>query len=469
MVASKAGWLLTATAALLGGCSLAPDYQRPAMTAPVAFKESAPWQVAAATPAPSGKWWQAFGDPALDALEARIDAGNFDLAAASARYEQARSLVRQARADLFPQIGVAASGERDRLSANRPLGKGIASTQTDKVVGGSLAYELDLFGRVRNSVAAGRANAHAAAFDVEGVRLGLQSQLAATYFDLRGLDARILLLRQTVDSFQRAFDLTDTRHSGGIASGIDVSRAQAQLSSARAELSSVEIDRAKDEHAIAVLVGEAPATFSIAVADPQTRPPVIQPGLPSTLLERRPDIAAAERRVAAANAQIGVARAAFFPNVTLGAQGGFESIGGDWLNAASSFWALGPLQAALTVFDGGRRAAQVRQTRAQFDEAAANYRQTVLDAFREVEDDLATQRLLVAGEADQAAAAKAAETTRDLALIRYRDGAADYLEVVTAQTAALDAERALLQVRTRQLQAAGDTFRALGGDFRAGK
>ena len=218
-----------------------------------------------------------------------------------------------------------------------------------------------------------------------------------------------------------------------------------------------------------MLVGEAPSTFSIPVADPQTRPPAIQPGLPSTLLERRPDIAAAERRVAAANAQIGVARAAFFPNVTLGAQGGFESIGGDWLGAASSFWALGPLQAALTVFDGGRRAAQVRQARAQFDEAAANYRQTVLDAFREVEDDLATQRLLVAGEADQAAAAKAAERTRDLALIRYRDGAADYLDVVTAQTAALDAERALIQVRTQQLQAAGDTFRALGGDFRAGK
>lgn len=461
---SKAGWLLTATAALLGGCSLAPDYQRPAMTAPAAFKESAPWQAAAATPAPSGKWWEAFGDPALNALEARIEAGNFDLAAASARYEQAQALVRQARADLYPQIDAAASGERDRLSANRPLGKGIASTQTDKVIGGSLAYELDLFGRVRNTIAAGRANAHAAAFDVEGVRLGLQSQLAATYFDLRGLDARILLLRQTVESFQRAFDLTDTRHSGGIASGIDVSRAQAQLSSARAELSSVEIDRAKDEHAIAVLVGEAPATFSIAVADPQTRPPAIQPGLPSTLLERRPDIAAAERRVAAANAQIGVARAAFFPNVTLGAQGGFESIGGNWLNAASSFWALGPLQAALTVFDGGRRSAQVRQARAQFDEAAANYRQTVLTAFREVEDDLATQRLLVAGEADQATAAKAAEQTRDLALIRYRDGAADYLEVVTAQTAALDAERALLQLRTQQLQAASDTFRALGGD-----
>lgn len=450
--------------ALLGGCSMAPSYQRPALAVPQSFKESGPWQAAATTPAPAGKWWTVFADPELDALEARIDQGNFDLAAASARYDQAQALVRQARADLYPQLSVGASVDRNRLSANRPVARGLASTQTDKIVGGSLAYELDVFGRVRNSVAAGQATARAAAFDVAGVRLGLQSQLAATYFDLRGLDARILLLRQTVDSFQRAFDLTDTRHSGGIASGIDVSRAQAQLSSAKSELSTVEISRAKDEHAIAVLVGEAPSSFSIAVADAPATPPVIAAGLPSTLLERRPDIAAAERRVAAANARIGVARAAFFPNVTLGAQGGFESIGGDWLNAASSFWALGPLQAALTVFDGGRRSAQVRQARAQFDEAAADYRQTVLDAFREVEDDLAAQRLLIAGAADQAAAARAAEHTRDLALIRYRDGAADYLDVVTAQTAALDAARSRIQLRTQQLQAAADTFRALGGD-----
>jgi multidrug efflux system outer membrane protein len=461
-VASKR-WLLTLTAALLGGCSLAPDYQRPALAVAPAFKEAAPWQQAAATPPPAGKWWQAFGDASLDTLEERIEAGSFGLAAAVARYDQARALVRQARADLFPQIDASASVDRTRLSANRPIARGLASTQTDKIIGGSLAYQLDLFGRVRNNIAAGRANAAASAFDVAGVRLGLQSQLAATYFDLRGLDARIILLNQTVSSYQRAFDLTDTRHSGGIASGIDVSRAQAQLSSAKSELSSVEIDRAKDEHAIAVLIGETPSTFAIPVADDQTRPPMIAAGLPSTLLERRPDIAAAERRVAAANAQIGVARAAFFPNVTLGGQGGFESVGGNWLGAASSFWALGPLQAALTVFDGGRRAGQVRQARAQFAEAAANYRQTVLTAFREVEDDLATQRLLVAGEANQAQAAKAAEQTRDLALIRYRDGASDYLEVVTAQTAALDAERALLQLRTQQLQAASDTFRALGG------
>jgi outer membrane protein, multidrug efflux system len=273
-----------------------------------------------------------------------------------------------------------------------------------------------------------------------------------------------VLLRQTVDSYQRAFDLTDTRHSGGIASGIDVSRAQTQLSSAKAELSSVEIDRAQDEHAIAVLIGETPETFSIPVVDQQVGPPGIATGLPSTLLERRPDIAAAERRVAAANAQIGVARAAWFPNITLGGQAGFESTA-SWLTAPSTFWALGPLQAALTIFDGGRRAAGVKIARAQYDEAAATYRQTVLTAFREVEDDLAAQRYLVSGVTDQANATQAAEKTRDLALIRYRDGAADYLEVVTAQTAALDAERSLLQLRARQLQVASDTFRALGGGY----
>jgi len=454
--------LLALSLALLGGCSLAPAYQRPAITTPAAFKE-APWQPAGSNVAPSGKWWEAFGDQALTALEERIDKGNFDLAAASARYQQALGAARQARGDLFPQVGASTSIERQRQSANRPNNPGRPSTFTDKAIGASLSYELDLFGQVRNRVAAGDASAKAAAFDVEGIRLGLQTQLASTYFDLRGLDARITLLRQTVASYQRAFDLTDTRHSGGIASGIDVSRAQTQLSSAKSELSTVEIDRAQDEHAIAVLVGEAPETFSIAVADQQLRPPVIAAGLPSTLLERRPDIAAAERRVAAANAEIGVAKAALFPNITLGGAAGYEAAGGSWLSAPSTFWALGPLQAVLSIFDGGKRRAGVKIARAQYDEAAASYRQTVLTAFREVEDDLAAQRLLIAGEADQAEATRAAERTRDLALTRYHDGASDYLEVVLAQTAALDAERSLLQLRARQLQVASDTFRALGG------
>jgi multidrug efflux system outer membrane protein len=331
--------------------------------------------------------------------------------------------------------------------------------------GPSLDYEVDLFGRVRNAVRASSASAAASEADVAGLRLGLQAQLATAYFDMRGLDARIVLLRETVAAFERAFRLTDTRHRGGIASGIDVSRAQNQLASARAELSSVAIARQRDEHAIAVLIGRPPAEVTIAVADRQLAPPQIPAGLPSTLLERRPDIAAAERRVAAANARIGVARAALFPSLTLGASGGFQAASGALFSASNSFWALGPVSAALAIFDGGRRRAGVRIARADYDETVATYRQTVLDAFREVEDDLSAQRLLAQQEQDQHIAADAAARTRDLALTRYRDGAADYLDVVTAQTAALDAQRALLDVRSRQLQTATDTIRALGGAY----
>jgi multidrug efflux system outer membrane protein len=246
---------------------------------------------------------------------------------------------------------------------------------------------------------------------------------------------------------------------------VDVSRAENQLASARAELSAVAIERQRDEHAIAVLVGAAPAAISIPVTDQQISVPAIPAGLPSTLLERRPDIAAAERRVAEANARIGVARAALFPSINLGLSGGFETTSGALLSVANSFWALGPLSAAMAIFDGGRRRAGVRIAEAQYDERVANYRQTVLTAFREVDDDLASQRLLAAQERDQREAAVAADHTRDLAMIRYRDGATDYLEVTTAQTAALDAERALLQVRTQQLTTAVDTVRATGGSF----
>ena len=465
------GWLRTAVAsaalAATAACSVAPDYARPAVAPPVAYKEAGVpgWQNAGVAVPPAGRWWEAFGDPVLSALEGRIEAGNADLAAALARYDQAQGLLRQARADRIPQVSAATDVSRQRLSAGRPLSLGNAATYTLGTVGASVDYEVDLFGRVRNSIRSGRANVAASAADLAGVRLGLQAQLASIYFEMRGLDARIVLLRQTVDAFQRAFTLTDTRHTGGIASGIDVSRSQNLLSSARAELEAVSIDRQRDEHAIAVLVGDAPAGFAIGVVEAQTKPPVVPAGLPSALLERRPDIAAAERRVAAANARIGVARAALFPSITLGASGGFEAASGALFSAANGFWALGPLSAAVAVLDGGRRRGGVQVARGEFDEAAATYRQTVLVAFREVEDDLASQRFLAAQEREQSQAAAAAEHTRELALIRYRDGAADYLEVVTAQTAALDAERALLDVRSRQLQTATDLIRALGGTW----
>jgi multidrug efflux system outer membrane protein len=464
MRASKArGWTAGLIAASLSGCSLAPPYTVPPSPTAPAYKEGGPWQPATTAAVDPGTWWTVFGDPVLNGLEARIEAGNPSLAAAVARYDQAAGAVREARAGLLPTISMGASGARDRVSADRPLSTGRAVTYTDVRVGPSLSYELDLFGRVRNTIKANAAESQASADDVRGVRLGLQASLADNYVQMRGLDARIVLLRQTVAAFQRAYDLTDTRHSGGISSGIDVSRSSALLSSAKAELSAVAADRAAFEHAIAILVGESPSSFALAVADGQSAPPAIPVGVPSTLLERRPDVLAAERRIAAANARIGVARAAQYPALTLGGTAGFESGGTNILGAANSFWALGPLSAALAIFDGGARRARVRISRAQYDEAAADYRATVLSAFREVEDDLARARHLSQQETDQRAATRAAERTRDLAMIRYRDGASDYLDVVTAQTAALDAQRALLEVQTVRLQVAVDTVRAVGG------
>ncbi len=457
---------LLVSALLLSGCSLAPDYHRPAVTTPAAYKEApAGWTVAEpAADASPAAWWEAFGDPVLSSLEARIEAGSPSLAAAVARYDEAVGSLHEARADLFPEIGVGGSAQRDRASGNRPLSTtGQPSTYNDYKVGASLAYEVDLFGRVRNSIRAGRAEAQASAADVAGVRLGLQTSLASAYFQMRGLDAREALLHQTVEAYQRAYDLTETRHEGGVASGLDTSRARTQLATARAELSEVHADRAAFEHAIAVLVGEPASSFAIPADPRQSTAPAFPTGTPSTLLQRRPDIDAAERRVAAANARIGVARAAIFPSLSLGAGGGYETTGASLLHTASSFWALGPAAAALTVFDGGARAARVRISRAEFNEASATYKQTVLNAFREVEDDLARGRDLMTEERDQREAAAAAEQTLDLALTRYRDGASDYLEVVTAQTAALDAERALLDLHTRQLTTAVDGVRALGG------
>jgi multidrug efflux system outer membrane protein len=452
-----------ACATALTGCSLAPKYAPPQVAAPAAYKELGPWQSAGTAQIPQGKWWEMFGDPTLNALEQRIETDNPNLAAAAARYEQATGLLRQAGADLLPQVSVGANASRQRVSGNRPLSANGTQTYNDVRFGPSLAYEIDLFGRVRNSVAAASAGAQASEADVAAVRLGLQTSLAIGYFRRRGRVARAALLRQTVEAYQRAFDLTDTRHEGGVSSGIDVSRSRNLLASARAEISSVAADRAAAEHAIAVLVGSNPSGFTLAPADQLGQPPAVPVGVPSVLLERRPHIAAAERRVAQANARIGVARAALYPSLTLGGGAGFESTVGNLLGAASSFWALGPIAAAMPIFDGGRRRAGVRIARADYEEIAANYRGTVLTAFREVEDDLALAHYLEQQERDQQDATSAAEHTRDLALTRYRDGASDYLEVVTAQTAALDAERALLDVRTRRMQTAADIVRAIGG------
>lgn len=454
-------------ALLLAGCSMAPDYAPPVIAVPAAYKE-APEGWTVATPldqAPRGAWWTVFRDPVLDDLVERIDRASPTLAAAVARYDEARAAAGDTASGLYPAVSAGAGLTRERMSARRP-GADTSSRFTDATVGASLAYEIDLWGRVRNSVRAAEAEAEASAIDLASVRLSLQASLADAYFRLRGLDTEMALLRETITAYAKALALTDARHEGGAASGLDVNRAQTILSTARAQLSDVANRRAATEHEIAALVGALPSGFSIAAMDAGMGPPPPVPAeAPAILVQRRPDVAAAERRIAAANARIGVARAAFFPSVTLGLAGGFESSGGALLSSPAGFWALGPIAAAVDLFDGARRRARVRISRAQFDEAAALYRDAVLTAFREVEDNLAAARLLAVQARDQNDAAAAAARTSDLALTRYREGASNYLDVVTAQTAALDAERAAINVQTLRMRTAVALVRALGGGY----
>ncbi|NQE61317.1 efflux transporter outer membrane subunit [Caulobacter sp. RHG1] len=445
----------------LAGCSMAPAYAPPSLATPAAFRDTGPWTpVGSAQASADSAWWTVFADPVLDGLERRMDDASADLAAAVARYDQARALSRQASSALWPQVGAAAGTSRQRNPTN---GRFDATT-----VSASAAYEVDLWGRLRNLAAAGRADAQASAADLAGARLSLQAELADTYFRLRGADAQIAVLSSTAEAFGQALDLTRRRQAGGAASAIDTGRAQTQLAATQAQYEQAVADRALLEHAIAVLVGQPASSFALPAASGLADAPAMPVGAPSTLLQRRPDIAAAERRMAAANAHIGVARAAWFPSVTLAATGGYQSSGGELLTAANRVWALGPLAAALPLIDGGARKAEVARSQAVFDETAAGYRQTVLDAFREVEDQMVLANRLAAAQGRQDEAVAAAGRTTALATTRYREGAAAYLDVVTAQTAELDARRGALDLRTRRLAASVDLIRALGGGWAAG-
>jgi multidrug efflux system outer membrane protein len=456
----------TAVAGSLAACSMAPPYAVPSTAAlPASFKEMAGWTPAAAADAQNrGQWWQAYGDPILIDLEARTAAHNQTLAVALAAYDQSRALAAQINAGRYPEIDAGALGVSNRRSVDAPLRpSGGANQYTTTQLAASMSYEIDLWGRVRNQVAAGKDQAQASAADLESVRLSLQAEVADDYIALRGLDAQEKLLRDTVDIYSRALELTQTRHDGGIASGVDVGRAQTQLSTARALLTDLNAQRALLEHAIAVVVGEPASSFNLAAAQPALALPRFPIGAPAALLQRRPDIAAAERRAAAANAQIGVAQAARFPTLLLNAQYGWQRDGGiDFLNAPDTIWMVGP-QLAGALFDAGKRKAGVDVARANFDQAAASYRRVVLNALKDVEDQLALGARLAAEARDQDDATAAAQRTQDLATIRYRDGAATYLEVVTAQAAALTAERASLILQTRRLQASVDLVKAFGG------
>jgi multidrug efflux system outer membrane protein len=457
-----------AASLLLAGCSLAPAYAPPTIETPVAYKEAGPQTPASPEASlPAAGWWTIYGDPVLDGLEADLGRANNSLASAVARYDQSRALAAQAGAGLIPEVDVTGAVQANRQSRNRPLranGAGLNQYDNDQL-GLVVNYELDLWGRIRNLAAASRAQAQASAADLAGVDLSLQAELANDYMALRGADAQLRLLTDTVTAYSRAFDLTHTRHQGGAASGLDEGRAETQMRTARAQIPDVQAQRALYEHAIAVLVGKPASSFSIAAAKAAPAAPRTPVTAPSALLQRRPDVAAAERRAAAANAQIGVARAAYFPTVTLGLNGGFQDAGGiNLLQAPNSYWTLGPTLAG-PLFDAGRRRNAARAAEAVFAQAAADYRQTVLSAFQNVEDQLALNNRLAEEAGEQALAVKAAEKTQDLALTRYQLGAANYLEVVTAQTAALQLEQAALTVQTRRLQASVNLVRALGGGW----
>ena len=453
--------------ALLAGCSLAPPYEKPAVPFASSYKEAGAWQTANPADARErGDWWREFNDTTLDDLETRLEQANPDLAAAADHYAQAQAFVAEARGGLFPQVDAYGQSTRNRQSDHRPLRSASQPDEySDHLIGAQLNYELDLWGRVHNLVAAGAANAQASRADLASVQLSLHADLADAYIALRGLDAQNKLLADAVDAYGRALALTQNRLRGGIASGLDVARAQNQLDTARAQATDVQARRALLEHAIARLIGDSASSFSIAPQIVELPLPNVPAGVPSTLLERRPDVAGAERRAAAANAQIGVARTAFFPSITLTAAGGYESTGtAEWLTAPNDFWSIGP-RAVLTLFDAGRRHAREDEAKAAFAESGERYRAVALSAFQQVEDNLALLHLLGQETGEEQAAVASAQRTLNLALDRYRNGAVTYLEVVESQTAALSAQRTALALRDRQLQASVGLVRALGGGW----
>jgi len=460
--------LFVAGLTLLGGCAIGPHYSRPSAPAAPAFKETPEnWKLA--QPADQilrGNWWEIYQDLQLNQLEEKVSVSNQTLKAAEAQFEQARAVVQQNRSQYFPTVNASVSPSQNRLSRNAPnVTPATKVNYTDLVLPVDVSYEIDLWGRIRHTVENARANAQATAADLESASLSIHAELATDYFQARTLDAEIRLLDSTVAAYQKAMELTQNRYNGGIASQVDVAQAQTQLETTRAQEIDLGVQRAQFEHAIAVLTGQPPSTFSLAAMELHATPPVIPPGIPAELLQRRPDIAAAERRVAAANAQIGVARAAYFPSLTLNADAGFESASvTNWLSGPSGFAAAG-LTALETLFDAGRRRAISEQAEAAYDQSVANYRQTVLTAFQEVEDSLAALRILEQEATTQAGAVTAAEHSLSLSNNRYRGGVASYLEVITAQSQALSNERTAVQISGERMTNSVLLIKALGGGW----
>ena len=454
---------------MLSACSLAPKYKLPATEQVTHYKEAGDWTPAQPADGPQpGAWWEVFADLKLNELEGKLNAANPDLQAAVARFEQARAIARQDTSNEFPTLGLGASATRARSSATAPLENLVGNvpvTSNNFLATLNLNWEIDLFGRLRNTAAAARSQAQSSEADAAAVALSLQAELASDYFSLCGDDTSIRLLEDTIKVYDRAYELTSNRYQEGIAAATDVDQADTLRQNARAQLASVRRDRARLEHAIAVLLGVMPSTFGIEPARLASAIPVIDSGLPSTLLQQRPDVARAERAMAAANAQIGVARATWFPVFTLTGEGGFQSIySSQWFKAPSRLWSLGP-SATVPLLDFGARAAVNQQARASYDEAVANYRKTTLTAYQEVEDNLAALHHLADEVAADEAASKSAASAANHSDSRYDEGVADYIEVTTTHTAALQEERDAITARVLQLNAAVALVRATGGGW----
>jgi NodT family efflux transporter outer membrane factor (OMF) lipoprotein len=454
-------------------CMIGPKYQRPSAPAPATYKEPPPpgWKEAQPNDgAIRGKWWEIYNEPALNALEEQVSISNQNVLAAEAKFRQAKTAVRIARAGLYPTLTAAPAISASR-SASAAIGNGqvssLAGTRQSYSLPFDLTYQVDTWGSIRRSIAANSATAQASAADLENARLLYQSELAQDYFELHGLDSEAQLLETAVKSYEEFLTLTKNRYDSGIASMGDVAQAETQLETTRAQLVDLGVQRAQFEHAIAILSGQPPSAVSIALAPIKAPPPPVPIGVPSALLERRPDIASAERLVAAANEQIGIAQAAFYPALTLSAGVGLQSSSFvNWFSWPSRFWSVGP-QLAQTLFEGGRRRALVDQTEAAYDVTVANYRQTVLTAFQQVEDNLSALRIL-AQEADvQDRAVRAAEESLTIATAQYRGGVVSYLQVITSQAIALQDERAAVAILTRRMSASVLLIQALGGGWDA--
>jgi NodT family efflux transporter outer membrane factor (OMF) lipoprotein len=464
---------LAAAAVVISGCTVGPNYQRPTSAPPtLTYRELPPppgtWQPAVPADAlAKGEWWLLFGDPELNTLEARLTSGNLQMQAALENYTAAAEAVRVARADYYPTLSVAPAASRDRLSTNRPTYVSALSPSqyNDFALTGQASWQPDFWGRVRREVQGQRASAQALAADEANVELSVRSELAVDYYQLRGLDAQQQILDSTVGALKDYLDLTLKRYHGGVSTESDVALAQTQLATTQTQDTDIAVARAQYEHAVATLLGVSASSFALPPMPQNANLPTIPTGVPSALLQRRPDIAASERRADAANAQIGVAISAYYPDISLTGSGGFESgEPGNWIQGPSELWSIGT-SAVETIFDAGRRHAVTEEARANYRASVDNYRLAVLNGFQEVEDNLAALRVLSQEQASAQRAVQAATYSLHLSTNRYKGGVTTYLEVLTAQQAQLANQRTAQDVTTRRFVASAQLIEALGGGW----